>query len=114
MTQLGTSSGCQVSRWPCRIPHPATFLAPSSAGLSADRPGDQLGRRYEGGLIREREAEEERRRTWRVSCAVAVQLVQADTGMPGSHCRGVLVGAVREPGEQVQSGGGAADARRWK
>ena len=41
--------------------------------------------------------------------AVAVQLVQADAGTPGPPRRLVLVGAVREPGEQVQPGFGPAD-----
>ena len=42
--------------------------------------------------------------------AVAVQLVQAYIGTPGPHGRLVLVDVVREPGEQVQAGLGAADA----
>ena len=38
-----------------------------------------------------------------------VQLVQADARLPGGHGGGVLVRAVRQPGDQVQPGGRPTD-----
>src|ERR1700750_1055437 len=76
----------------------------------ADRLGEQGGGRDQVRFAREGKAEEERRWGRRVRGAVAVQLVQADAGVPGPPRRLVLVRVLGEPGEQVQSGLGAAGA----
>src|SRR6266851_2788383 len=85
---------------------------------STDRLGEQPGRRSQLGLTRKRETEEERRRRWRVSCAVAVQLMHADAGAPGLHRRRVLIGGVTPvtsnmfSTSSIRCEGGTTHARR--
>ena len=61
-------------------------------------------------LTGERVTQEKGGRPVRPCGAVAVKLVHRDTSSSCTHGRVVFVAGVREPGQEMQSRGGAADA----